>query len=57
MSREDVRKYMDFMRDPGNVRKCSMCPENRNEPYRRNLPCGQQNCWVRLHVEAARKRP
>ena len=44
-----------YLTNPDNIRKCEGCPENRgcengNPDYK--LPCGQQNCWVRLTCKA-----
>ncbi|MCM1296803.1 MAG: hypothetical protein NC311_14795 [Muribaculaceae bacterium] len=30
---------------------CENCSENRHDTGAdRRLPCGQQNCWIRLHL-------
>ena len=48
----EVNDYIDFMYNEKNIGHCSQCPENRdcgNGPNGNVLPCGQYNCWVRLH--------
>lgn len=50
-SAEALKAYREFMYNPDNICNCSECPERgiSNSDY--GLPCGQQNCWVRLHCE------
>ena len=50
MSKEEIKKYKDFMYNPNNEGNCSECPEN--EGYEGKLPCGQQNCWVTCHCQS-----
>lgn len=48
-------EYLAYMTEPANIRKCAECPENKGfENYSPDfkLPCGQQNCWVRLTCKA-----
>lgn len=41
--------YLGFMYNENNIRNCSQCPENRDWDSGNALPCGEYNCWVRLH--------
>lgn len=52
MTREEADRYLAFMRDPSNRRKCSQCPANEQAqpgPQANVLPCGQYHCWVDCH--------
>lgn len=49
-----AEKYRKFMSNPDNVINCSECPERQENPsWETPYPCGQQHCWVLLHVQAA----
>lgn len=37
----------EFLADPNNIHNCEQCPY-KMKSEQRNLPCGQQNCWVEL---------
>lgn len=37
----------EFLADPNNIHNCEQCPY-KMKGEQRNLPCGQQNCWVEL---------
>lgn len=51
MTTEDYRK---FMNNKDNVMNCDECPERQEHPsWEMPYPCGQQHCWVLLHVQAA----
>lgn len=40
-------EYMEFMSDPDNEFKCTLCPENRGcDDWQIKHPCGQDFCWV-----------
>lgn len=48
-------EYIAHMTNPANICKCEGCPDNKgckNYSPDYKLPCGQQNCWVRLTCEA-----
>lgn len=46
----EIIAYREFMSNPENERNCSVCPENRGmSDWQDRLPCGQWNCWVRIH--------
>lgn len=48
MTREEI---LLFMNNEQNARKCDECPYNygfKNDSPDFKLPCGQQNCWVRV---------
>jgi hypothetical protein len=46
--------YADFMYNPANIFHCEGCPENiDSDSWEGKLPCGQQNCWVECHCDAA----
>ena len=49
---KEIEAYKTFMCDPNNEGNCSSCPENRGmeSDYQRQLPCGQQICWVTVHT-------
>ena len=48
--RIEVKKYNDFMNKPENIGNCTHCPENINaDSWQGRLPCGQYNCWVKIH--------
>lgn len=44
-----LKGYLAFMYNEKNIGRCELCPENIGDT--RRLPCGQQNCWVRCHIE------
>ncbi len=49
-----TEEYRKFMGNPDNVMNCDECPERREHPlWEMPYPCGQQHCWVLLHVQAA----
>ena len=53
IEREIKKAYLEFMMNAQNIEKCEHCPENKNIHDLQSLynyPCGQQNCWVTLHV-------
>lgn len=50
MTDKEVKKYLEFMTNRSNIKNCPDCPENLHERGYM-LPCGQQKCWVKLHVE------
>lgn len=52
MNKEELKKYREFMCNIENEFNCSQCPENRDS--NKNLPCGQQNCWVSCHCKEVR---
>lgn len=52
MTEEERRLYIEFMYNPDNIGNCENCPANDGFE---GLPCGQQNCWVRIHVESAQE--
>lgn len=46
----EIIAYREFMSNPENERNCSVCPENMGmSDWQDRLPCGQWNCWVRIH--------
>lgn len=45
-----IMSYNEFMYNEENIYNCECCPENKNFNSRR-FPCGQQNCWVKVHCE------
>lgn len=48
---EKLRTYLDFMYNADNIGKCSICPEKkRNYDKSEQLPCGQYQCWVSVHL-------
>ena len=50
----EQKKYCEFMNNPENEGRCDTCPENKGfEEGNSRIagPCGQQNCWVRMHCE------
>lgn len=51
------KRYLDWIYDPANVGKCGECPHNcGHDGHEVNRhPCGQQNCWVAVHVATARQ--
>ncbi len=52
MTKEEAIKYVQFMNNPDNIRKCDKCPENKNtDQWQDRLPCGQWHCWVSQHVQ------
>ena len=49
----NTEEYRKFMGNSDNVMNCSECPEKQERPsHEMPLPCGQQHCWVSLHVQA-----
>lgn len=51
-TKEQAReKYLAFMLDAKNIKNCKNCPENEERKGVNQLPCGQYNCWVRLHCQ------
>lgn len=50
-------KYLEWVYDPNNVGNCRECPDNYgHDGHEANgHPCGQQNCWVAVHVATVRK--
>lgn len=48
---EKEKAYIAFMYDESNIMNCDECPENLNRLGQRGYPCGQQNCWVAVHVD------
>lgn len=50
-------KYLEWIYDPANIGNCRECPHNcGHDGHEANgHPCGQQNCWVAVHVAAARR--
>lgn len=45
-------EYLKFMYNEKNIMNCSECPSNEGfSNWDGKLPCGQQNCWVRIHCE------
>ena len=50
MTREE---YIRFMNNPDNILNCDKCPERQDYPsWEMPYPCGQQHCWVQIHVQA-----
>lgn len=47
MKGKELQEYRKFMCNIENEYNCSHCPENRES--NKELPCGQQNCWVTCH--------
>lgn len=48
------QEIIDFLYNPENVLNCSECPLNHDfDDWEGKKPCGQQNCWVQVHVERA----
>lgn len=50
-SAEKLKEYREFMFNPDNIENCAECPERGNNNRGFGLPCGQQNCWVRVHCK------
>lgn len=51
---EFTNNYIRFMNNPANIINCSECPERQEHPsWETPYPCGQQHCWVLLHVQAS----
>lgn len=48
----NVKDYRHFMCQKENEFNCSFCPENNGMSSR--YPCGQQNCWITVHLDRAR---
>ena len=51
-----IKDYTKFMYNPENIGNCTECPENRDIEQGGSYicgPCGQQNCWVRVHIEGS----
>ena len=52
---EYKKAYLDFMYNMDNCMKCKKCPENRSYSVDCGTgsvgPCGQQNCWVKVHCK------
>ena len=47
-----LEAYREFIFDAQNILKCEKCPENQDmDDWQDRLPCGQWNCWVKLHCE------
>ena len=40
----DIIHYINWVNNPANEYNCRECRKNYSSA--RNLPCGQQNCWV-----------
>lgn len=54
MEMNSAEEYRKFMSNSDNVMNCGECPERQENPsWEMPLPCGQQHCWVLLHVQAA----
>ena len=54
MTREE---HIAFLYDENNEYCCSRCPENMGLiTWQNPLPCGQQNCWVVIHIDSAIKK-
>ena len=52
---EEQKRYVKFMHNPDNIGNCAECPENRGFVQGSGYicgPCGQQNCWVHIHIES-----
>lgn len=52
--KEIKKEYLEFMLNSKNVENCKYCPENKginNSCSCYNYPCGQQNCWVTIHLK------
>lgn len=47
---DELNEYRNFIYDSSNIINCDKCPHN-NDDTMSKLPCGQQNCWVKIHCE------
>jgi len=55
MTEQERKAYVEFMFSEENIRNCKECSENSgHDSWEGKLPCGQQNCWVRLHCKVKR---
>ena len=47
------QELLDFLYTRSNIGNCRNCPYNRGEDGHESNgnPCGQQNCWVRIHCD------
>ena len=51
MTNEQIKNYITFMHTATNIMNCENCPENSGfSNWQNRKPCGQQNCWVEVHL-------
>ena len=54
MTQAQIQSYINFMHNSSNIMNCKDCPENIGaSDWQGNKPCGQQNCWVEVHLRKA----
>ena len=45
-------EFIKFMSDPDNIMNCDECPMKQENPsWEMPYQCGQQHCWVLLHIQ------
>lgn len=45
-------EFIKFISDPDNIVNCDECPmKQENSSWEMSYPCGQQHCWVSLHIQ------